>query len=210
MPRSAVALVLGIGHRVNDMAPIVHGFDPPERFVTGTVGEPGARTFFLQARTGSRVTSVALEKQQVAALSERIDELLDEVMSSQASETLVPAVAPFALEDSAPLEQPIEEEFRAGTMTLSWDPNDERVVIEVFPFTEAAIVTPDQVDEDFEEPEPEEVLLVRLTAAAARSFVQRAEQVLEAGRPSCPFCGVPIDPDGHLCVRANGFRRRDP
>ncbi|CAN5359141.1 DUF3090 domain-containing protein [soil metagenome] len=192
------------------MAPIVHGFDPPERFVTGTVGEPGARTFFLQARTGSRVTSVALEKQQVAALSERIDELLDEVMSSQASETLVPAVAPFALEDSAPLEQPIEEEFRAGTMTLSWDPNDERVVIEVFPFTEAAIVTPDQVDEDFEEPEPEEVLLVRLTAAAARSFVQRAEQVLEAGRPSCPFCGVPIDPDGHLCVRANGFRRRDP
>ncbi|WP_139983339.1 DUF3090 domain-containing protein [Nocardioides litoris] len=189
--------------------PIVHSFDPPERFVAGTVGEPGARTFFLQARTGPRVTSVALEKQQVAALAERVDELLDEVMATQTS-GVVPAVAPLGMEDTNPLEQPIEEEFRAGTMTLSWDPDDERVVIEVFPFTEAAVVSPEQVDEDFEEPEPDEVLLVRLTPAAARSFVQRAEQVLEAGRPSCPFCGNPIDPDGHLCVRANGFRRRDP
>jgi uncharacterized repeat protein (TIGR03847 family) len=192
------------------MPPIVHGFDPPERFVTGTVGEPGARTFFLQARSGARITSVALEKQQVAALAERIDELLDEIMARQASQNVIPAVAPLGLDDTDPLEQPIEEEFRAGTMTLSWDPDDERVVIEVFPFTEAAVVTPDQVDQDFEEPEPDEVFLVRLTAASARSFVKRAEQVLEAGRPSCPFCGNPIDPDGHLCVRANGFRRRDP
>jgi uncharacterized repeat protein (TIGR03847 family) len=95
-------------------------------------------------------------------------------------------------------------------MTLSWDPTDERVVIEVFPYTEAAVTTPDQLDEDFEEPEPDEVFLVRIPAGPARAFVKRAEQVLEAGRPTCPFCGNPIDPDGHLCVRANGFRRRDP
>jgi uncharacterized repeat protein (TIGR03847 family) len=192
------------------MAPLVHGFDPPERFVTGTVGLPGQRTFFLQAREGSRLVSVALEKQQVAALAERIDELLDEVMSSQQNETMIPAVAPLGMDDDEPLEQPIEEEFRAGTMTLSWDPDDARVVIEVFPFTEAAVVSPEQVDEDFEEPEPEELLLVRITAATARAFVKRASQVLDAGRPSCPFCGYPIDPEGHLCVRANGFRRRDP
>ena len=192
------------------MAPLVHGFDPPERFVAGTVGPPGQRTFFLQARTGHRVTSVSLEKQQVAALAERVDELLDEVLATQTSASVVPALAPLGMDDSAPLEQPIEEEFRAGTMTLSWDPSDERVVIEVFPYTEAAIVAPDQVDEDFEEPEADEVFLVRITAASARSFVKRAEQVLEAGRPSCPFCGNPIDPEGHLCVRANGFRRREP
>lgn len=190
--------------------PVVHGFDPPERFVAGTVGPPGQRTFFLQARSGARVVSVALEKQQVQALAERIDELLDEVMASNATEGLIPAVAPLGLEDTDPLEQPIEEEFRAGTMTLSWDPDDQRLVIEVFPFTEAAVVTPDQLDEDFEEPEPDEVFLVRLPAGPARAFVKRAEQVLDAGRPSCPFCGNPIDPDGHLCVRANGFRRRDP
>jgi len=192
------------------MPPIVHGFDPPERFVAGTVGEPGARTFFLQARVGNRITSVALEKQQVAALAERIDELLDEVMASELNEAMIPAVAPLGLDDSEPLEQPIEEEFRAGTMTLSWDPSDQRIVIEVFPYSEAAVVSPEQVDEDFEEPEHDEVFLVRIPAGIARAFVKRSEQVLEAGRPSCPFCGNPIDPAGHLCVRANGFRRRDP
>lgn len=190
--------------------PLVHAFDPPERFVVGTVGPPGARTFFLQARDGARITSVALEKQQVEALAERIDELLDEVMQAAATTTLIPAVAPFDLVDNNPLEQPIEEEFRAGTMTLSWDLALERIVIEVFPFTEAAVVSPDQVDEDLEEPEPDEIFLVKLTAGGARAFVDRARTVIKAGRPDCPFCGNPIDADGHLCVRANGFRRRDP
>jgi uncharacterized repeat protein (TIGR03847 family) len=87
-------------------------------------------------------------------------------------------------------------------MTLSWDPGIARVVIEVFPLTDGG--------EEDEEAEPEEVFLVRLEAGPARAFVKRAELVIEAGRPDCPFCGNPIDPDGHLCVRANGFRRRDP
>ncbi len=193
--------------------PVVHRFDPPERFVSGTVGEPGQRTFFLQAREGPRIVSVSLEKQQVAALSERIDELLDELMGAAGDDVLIPAIAPRDMVDSQPLEQPIEEEFRAGTMTLSWDGSDERVVIEVFPFTEAAVVSPEQVEEgldDLLEPDPDEILLVRLTAAAARSFVERSRSVIGAGRPDCPFCGEPLDPAGHLCVRANGFRRRDP
>ena len=184
--------------------PVIHEFDPPERFVAGTVGEPGARTFFLQARSGPRMVSVALEKQQVAVLAERIDELLDEVMAATGNDTLIPAVAPVALDDSGPLEQPIDEQFRAGTMTLSWDPGIARVVIEVFPLTDAS------EEEDEEDVEPEEVFLVRLEAGPARAFVQRAALVIEAGRPDCPFCGSPIDPEGHLCVRANGFRRRNP
>ena len=192
--------------------PLVHAFDPPERFVAGTVGEPGQRTFFLQAREGIRIVTVGLEKQQVIALSERIDELLDELMRAT-DDVLIPALTPRELIDNEPLEQPIEEEFRAGTMTLSWDGGDERVVIEVFPFTEAAVVSPDQLGDDLAdltEPEPEEIFLVRLTAAAARAFVERSRTVVGAGRPDCPFCGNPVDPDGHLCVRANGFRRRDP
>jgi uncharacterized repeat protein (TIGR03847 family) len=190
--------------------PVVHLFDPPERFVAGTVGEPGSRTFFLQARADSRLVTVALEKQQVTALAERIDDLLDELMNDATTRVVIPAVAPMASEDSAPLEQPIEAEFRAGTMTLSWDRSDERIVVEVFPYSEAAVLEPDQVGEAVTEPEPEEILLVRLPAASARAFVQRAERVVGAGRPSCPFCGYPVDADGHLCVRANGFRRRDP
>jgi uncharacterized repeat protein (TIGR03847 family) len=183
--------------------PVIHEFDPPERFVAGTVGEPGGRTFFLQARSGTRLVSVALEKQQVVVLAERVDELLDEVMTAGDNQKLIPAVAPVGLEDSDPLEQPIDEQFRAGTMTLSWDPTIDRVVIEVFPLTESS-------GEEQEEAEPEEVFLVRLEAGHARAFVRRAALVVEAGRPDCPFCGNPIDPEGHLCVRANGFRRRDP
>ena len=183
--------------------PIVHGFDPPERFVAGTVGEPGSRTFFLQASAGARVVSISLEKQQVAALAERVDELLDEVIADGTARGVIPAIAPFGLSDDAPLAQPIEEEFRACSMTLSWDPNDERVVIEVFPVGE-------EPAELAEGAEPAEMLLVRLDPGQARAFVKRSEAVIGAGRPACPFCGQPIDPDGHLCVRANGFKRRDP
>lgn len=189
------------------MPPVIHSFDPPERFVAGTVGPPGQRTFFLQARAGARVTSVALEKQQVSVLAERIDELLDEVMRSGDGEGTVPAVTPVGLEDKLPLEQPIVEEFRAGTMTLSWDAADERIVVEVFPFTEEAVASPDQPEEEIDEPDPEELLLVRLPAGAARAFSQRAQSVVSAGRQPCPFCGGPVDPAGHLCPRANGFRR---
>lgn len=189
------------------MATVIHRFDPPERFVAGTVGPPGQRTFFLQARSGTRVTSVALEKQQVAVLAERIDELLDELLRTGEGESTIPAVAPVDLEDAEPLEQPIVEEFRAGTMTLSWEAADERVVVEVFPFTEEGVVEPGTPEEEIDEPEPEELLVVRLPAAQARAFSKRAQAVVAAGRPSCPFCGGPVDPAGHLCPRANGFRR---
>jgi uncharacterized repeat protein (TIGR03847 family) len=189
------------------MASVIHSFDPPERFVAGTVGPPGQRTFFLQARTGTRVTSVALEKQQVAVLAERIDELLDELLDPSEGDSSVPALPPVALEDNAPLEQPIVEEFRAGTMTLSWDSADQRVVVEVFPFTEEGVVEPGTPEEEIEEPEPDEILVVRLPAGLARAFSKRAQAVVSAGREPCPFCGGPLDPSGHLCPRANGFRR---
>jgi uncharacterized repeat protein (TIGR03847 family) len=189
------------------MASVIHRFDPPERFIAGTVGPPGQRTFFLQARTGARVTSVALEKQQVSVLAERIDELLDELLAAVEGENTIPAMPPVALEDNDPLEQPIVEEFRAGTMTLSWDAVDERVVVEVFPYTEEAVVEPGTPEEDIVEPEPEEVLVVRLPAGLARAFSKRAQAVVKAGREPCPFCGGPLDPRGHLCPRANGFRR---
>ncbi len=193
--------------------PVIHRFDPPERFVPGTVGEPGNRTFFLQARVGSQVTSVALEKQQVQILGERVAELLDELIETAATTSTVPAVTPVAMVDNEPLEQPIEEEFRAGTITLSWDADDERVVIEVFPVVEVEVELPvdaaeqELIDLPIEEPEPTEILLVRMPAAMARSFAARAESVVSAGRAPCPFCGGPMDPEGHLCPRANGFRR---
>lgn len=196
------------------MSPVLHEYDPPDRFVAGTVGEPGQRTFFLQARAGNRLTSVALEKQQVQILGERVDELLDELLRSGETDTLIPAVTPTEMVDTAALDQPIEEEFRAGTITLSWDAEAERVVIEVFPVVELeAPVEPLETDEDqlvdlpLDEPEPDELFVVRLPVDLARAFATRAASVVAAGRETCPFCGGPIDPAGHLCPRANGYRR---
>ena len=189
--------------------PVVHRYDPPERFIAGTVGEPGQRTFFLQARSGSRLTSVALEKQQVLVLAERVDALLDDVMRTDEGATLVPAVTPAGLDDAEPLDQPIEEDFRAGTMTLAWDAETNRVVIEVYKFEDSDELDPAAGDpEAGEEPTAEELLVVSLPPGAARAFSKRAQAVVAAGRPPCQFCGNPLDPAGHLCPRANGFLRR--
>ena len=189
------------------MPSVIHNFDPPERFVAGTVGPPGQRMFFLQARSGTRVTSVALEKQQVLVLAERIDDLLDEVLRVGASTATIPAVAPLAVDDSAPLEQPLVEEFRVGTLTLSWDAADERVVVEAFPLQETDDEAESEEEDEEDEVEPDEVLVVRLPPALARAFSKRAQAVVSAGRPPCPFCGGPLDASGHLCPRSNGFRR---
>jgi uncharacterized repeat protein (TIGR03847 family) len=184
--------------------PVIHEFDPPERFVAGTVGEPGARTFFLQARSGSRLVSVALEKQQVAVLAERIDELLDEVMASTGNDTLIPAVAPVGLEDAEPLEQPIDEQFRAGVMSLGWDPTTAQIVIEAFPIIEVDI---DELDDvEVIEVEPEEALLIRIPVGTARAFAKRTREVVGAGRPICPLCRLPMDSDDHICELPEGFR----
>jgi uncharacterized repeat protein (TIGR03847 family) len=194
------------------MALVVHRHDPPDRFVTGTVGPPGQRTFFLQARTGERITSVSLEKEQVAVLAERINSLLDQVARQTPTET---EPADDAL-DTDPLDQPIVDEFRVGTMTLAWDVEDEVLAIEVFPVVEVGEAADEGSGDDPNggtdeevpvEPEAEEVLLVRVPPTAARRFAARALTVVSAGRPPCPFCGGPLDPEGHLCPRANGFRR---
>jgi uncharacterized repeat protein (TIGR03847 family) len=197
------------------MSMVIHMFEEPDRFVAGTVGPPGQRTFFLQAREGTRVTSVALEKQQVALLAERVDVLLDEVLRQQQGDPTIPAVAPSGSGDSEPLEQPIVEEFRVGTITLSWEVDDQVVVIELFPVSEEALVVDVDGGDQGGESEPEieleveadEVLIVKLQPGYARGFAKRAQTVVAAGRPPCQFCGNPIDPDGHICPRSNGFRR---
>lgn len=173
----------------------------PDRFVVGTVGEPGQRTFFLQARTGNRTTSVSLEKQQVAVLAERLDDLLDDLLRDDHDQ--IPAVAPAALEDLNPLETPVEEEFRVVSMALGWDEDESFILIEAQSGTET------EQDEPFEDEDPEgpDVMRVQLTPAAARAFAKRASVVVGAGRPSCPFCSLPLDPAGHVCPRANGYRR---
>jgi uncharacterized repeat protein (TIGR03847 family) len=180
----------------------VYSYDPPDRFIAGTVGQPGERTFYLQASASGRVTSVALEKGQVSQLAERLDELLDEVLRRSAGEAAVPATAPGALADDGPLELPLMEDFRVGAIALAWDHDDERVIIEA---QEEADEPIEPLTEDVPEDGPG-VLRVRISAAAARAFSQRALQLVSQGRPPCPLCGLPLDPAGHVCPRQNGHR----
>lgn len=181
-------------------------FDPPDRFVAGTVGEPGDRTFFLQAREGGRIVSVALEKVQVAVLAERLGALLDELDQRGIAETETDVVAtPEAAEpaEAASLDEPLNEAFRAGSLTLGWDGGAERVLVEARAQDEdGEAIDPDEDDD--EDDDGPDLLRVRMTASAARSFVNRATQVVAAGRPPCPLCGAPLDPLGHICPRRNG------
>ena len=183
------------------MAPIVHGFDWPDRLVIGTVGQPGSRTFFIQARNKAQIVSVALEKEQSAALAERIEEVLDELMADEGNPFSIPALTPEGLVDNDPLEQPVEEQFRAGAMSLGWDPSTAQIVIEALSYSEAADEALDPVEVD-----PEEVLLVRIPVGTARAFAKRTREVVGAGRPICPLCLVPMDADDHVCTLPDGFR----
>jgi uncharacterized repeat protein (TIGR03847 family) len=216
-------------------------FDPPDRFVAGTIGEPGHRTFFLQARKASQVVSVVLEKVQVQVLAERLDQLLDEL-----EENGVTPPGATDMPDTEPLDEPLIQAFRATTLTLGWDPDAERVLVEAradpveieveidadeieLTDEDAAAVeamgstveldaglaasiraafeaagTEAQDEDDDDDLDGPDVLRVRVSASTARSFVERAARVVASGRPPCPMCGQPLDPQGHICPRRNG------
>ncbi|MEV1158518.1 DUF3090 domain-containing protein [Micromonospora chokoriensis] len=190
----------------------VHAFEPPERFVAGTVGPPGERAFFLQARGGGRLVSVALEKVQVSLLAEKLEELLTEAQRRFGVD--LPELAPV-IGDNEPLDTPVDEEFRVGTLGLAFDVDTATVVIEAIAAgeVEPEVELGDEDDEDEgddEDEEPDEDLdrlRVRLTPQATRQFIERARRVVNAGRPPCPLCGQPLDPAGHLCPRHNGYHR---
>jgi uncharacterized repeat protein (TIGR03847 family) len=179
----------------------VHLFDRPSRFVAGTVGQPGDRTFYLQASDGNgRTVSVALEKSQVQVLADRMAELLDEVAGR--ADAVIPPDAD--VDDLDPLTPPVDEEFRVAAMGLAWDGAAQAVVVEAVaageePIEEDAILS----DSD----EGPDALRVTITPMAARAFIARARRVIAAGRPSCPLCSMPLDPTGHVCPRQNGYRR---
>ena len=176
----------------------VHEFDWPDRVVVGTIGLPGARTFYLQVRAGNQIVSIAMEKQQSALLAEKIDEILDQLLNVEGNPHSVPTGTPIELVDNDQLEA-VEEQFRTGAMSLGWDPTTAQVVIEAYPITDADADNDDEsLDED--DADVPEMLLVRMPVGTARAFAKRTREVVGAGRPACPLCGYPVDADGHVCT----------
>lgn len=197
-------------------------FDPAQRFVAGTVGAAGQRAFYLQAVDAMRVVTIAVEKQQVALLADRVNDVLDQLAPADAAE---PGTPGGAQEDTAPLQTPFDEDWSVQTLSLAWDEERSVIVIECHDHDPDELSgSGDNGADDADDaggsggasgsnaPPPELALArnsirVSLTPARARAFARRTTALVAAGRPPCPFCGGPLDATGHICPRANGYRR---
>jgi uncharacterized repeat protein (TIGR03847 family) len=167
-----------------------HIFVNPERCVAGTIGEPGERAFFIQVHNKGRVFSVAIEKAQVQAIANRLELIVAEVRKSN------PLISvPTLPVDDNPLETPVDEEFQVGAISLAWNDAEQLLTFELY-----------ELEDDEQEPEGQ-VLEINFHLGMAVAFALRSKAVVNAGRLPCPFCAIPIDPRGHLCPRANGYRR---
>ena len=176
----------------------VHVFRSPDRFLVGTVGRPGEREFYLQAVDGKRIVSVSCEKQQVAILADKLGSLIGEVVRRFGEKE--PTVDPT----EPALETPVDAEFRVGTMGLAWDGEGSRIVVELLAITEAEVSEESVLDDSADGPD---ALRVFLSLDEAMSFAAQAERVVSAGRPPCPLCANPLEPEGHICPRLNGYHR---
>jgi uncharacterized repeat protein (TIGR03847 family) len=161
---------------------VSEGYDlsAPDRFTVGAVGPPGQRLFLLQCRQGPILLTLKVEKQQVAVLADYLSQIVRDEKR------------PGHLPDPSPLEEPTEPAWAVGTVGVSYDQHEDRVVIVIEELV----------------PEDEQGAIARLsvTREQAAAFTIHAATLVEAGRPPCPLCGSPLDPSGHECPRTNGHR----
>ena len=155
-----------------------------DRLTTGTVGPPGQRIFYLQARHAEGVVSLRLEKAQVAALCQYFDELLEDLPPVEAAA------------GDMELVEPVVPEWVVASLGVHYDEEDDRVVL--------------IAEELVEEGESPARASIRLTREQVAAFTRHGASVVAAGRPPCPLCERPLDPEGHMCVRLNGHRDLTP
>jgi uncharacterized repeat protein (TIGR03847 family) len=186
-----------------------YDFESPDFFTTGTVGTPGRRVFYLQARQGGRVVTLKLEKEQIGALAEYLAKLLADL----------PAPGPLP-QDMALLE-PVAEAWVVGSLGVAYDESADRILIVAEELTEESEDEEEEEEEGGESTEPPEGTApaepeespdtakarFRLTRPQAAAFVERGRALVQSGRPICRTCGLPIDPDGHPCPGTNGHVR---
>ena len=173
-----------------------YDFEDAEGFATGAIGRPGERTFYVQIRGEGRTISVKCEKQQVAALSEYLRNMLADM----------PDVSGSTDSSTATLQSPVEQDFVLGSVGLGVDRSNMRMVVQL---EEMILVDEDDddvfdlLDESDEDDDPSTVVRVLLTPSQARAFCDTADLFITAGREECKWCGSPKDPTGHACPRFN-------
>ena len=161
-------------------------FDEVDAFTTGAIGRPGERIFYLQARAGRQRVAVKCEKQQVAAIVQYLRRVLHDLPPPE------DRPLPGALE----LTTPVQQAFVLGPIGLGYDRSSDRVVVQLEEMVET--------DDDGEPIETEQGhIRLYVSRSQAAAFCEHADEVIAAGRPTCQWCGLPIDPDGHPCPRMN-------
>ena len=169
-------------------------FDPVDDIGAGAFGRPGERTFVIQARKGAAVLSVLVEKEQVRLLAAEASQFLDRIAEEE------PEEPPSALEVEGGAVSEDEPLFRARLIGIGYDSERGLVLIEL---------REDAADEDDEDPPPPpdeaEGRIARLyaTRAQIRVMMRNGVAAVEGGRPHCPLCDFPMNPDGHICPRWN-------
>jgi len=154
---------------------VIHRLEHPDRVTVGTIGEVGQRLFLMQVREGRQLVVVKVEKDQVAILASWLARVVREMSR------------PRTVELDMDLEAEYEVDVVAGEITVAIDESAETIEVAIEP-----------AEEDGDS------LVVRLSKEQAAAFAIRAVQLIEAGRPPCPLCGLPLDPRGHDCPRTNG------
>lgn len=165
---------------------IFYEFDEVAAFTVGTIGPPGQRTFLLQARAGDDRVTVKCEKQQTAAIVQYLRRVLADL----------PPAEERPMDAAFELREPIDAAFVLGPIGLGYDRANDRLLVQLEEVSE--------VDEEGEPIDDERGhIRLYLSRGQAAAFCDHADQVVEAGRPPCQWCALPIDPDGHACPRMN-------
>ncbi len=168
-----------------------------DRVTVGAIGEPGQRTFYLQARLGDQLVTLKLEKQQVGALATLLTELLEDL----------PTVGELPDTATLELEEPTLAEWAVGSIQLAYDSANDRIVL-LIEEVETPEEDPSSQEEDDTEAEPAVsgggMARLAVTRDQAAAMAARGQEQVSSGRPRCALCGFPIDPDGHACPRTNG------
>jgi len=167
---------------------VFYEFEDVDAFTTGTVGRPGDRIFFLQARHGEQRVAVKCEKQQVSAIVQYLRRVLVDL----------PPPEDRPLQGAMELAEPVEQVFVLGPIGLGYDRSSDRMIVQLEEVGELADEDDDSLDDD-----PNGHIRLYVTRSQASAFCDHADNVIAAGRPECQWCSLPIDPDGHACPRMN-------
>lgn len=182
------------------MNPSSFELDPIEQLAVGTVGQPGQRQFYLQARSRGEYVTLACEKFHIQGLVLRIQQLLE---SNGLGSEIDVGPTPSATEPLSPV-------WTVGELGLGYH---ERRRMFVIVAREAGAEEEHDAEDEAEAAEPAQLLAgsgasARFWAGAnqVRAFARQAEQILRSGRPVCTYCGLPMDPGGHPCPASDGAR----